>query len=163
VLFLSTHGGFGSVDETVLRPGQSALLLESPMLRCSLCFAGCNVKDSRGEDGLLYGFEIEGLDLRGTELVILSACQTALGDVHAGQSVAGLRQAFQIAGAKSVVATLWSVEDRAATRLTIGFLKGLTAGSAPAVALRNAQLALLRTPATAHPFYWGPFTLTGES
>jgi CHAT domain-containing protein len=160
VLFLSTHGGFGSVEETILRPGQSALLLENPMLRCTLSFAGCNLKETGGEDGHLYGFEIEALDLAGTELVVLSACQTAIGDVHAGQSAASLRQAFQIAGARNVIATLWSAEDRAATRLTVELLEGLVAGRPAAVALRNAQLALLRAPETAHPFYWGPFTLT---
>lgn len=164
VLFLSTHGVFGSVDENTFRPGRKGLLLENPMLRCQLSLAGSNRRlDGRTKnDGRLLGIEIQSSDLRGTDLVVLSACQTGLGDVHAGQSAAGLRQAFQLAGARSVLATLWSVDDRATTTLTVAFTKRLAAGGSKSVALRGAQLALLRDRVTAHPFFWGAFALTGN-
>ncbi|MAE63160.1 MAG: hypothetical protein CMJ18_02705, partial [Phycisphaeraceae bacterium] len=163
VLFLSTHGVFGSVDEARFVPGREGLLFENPMMRCTLSLAGCNRKPrpgDRGEDGRLYGIEVDALDLRGTDLVILSACQTALGDVHAGQGAAGLRQAFQLAGARSVLATLWSVDDEATTRLTIALCKALGSGASTAEALRQGQLALLRAGETSHPFFWAAFTIT---
>jgi CHAT domain-containing protein len=163
VLFLSTHGVFGAVDENKFRPGQRGLLLENPFLRCQLSLAGTNrrpVGEIKGEDGRLYGIEVGALDLRATELVVLSACQTALGDVHAGQGAAGLRQAFQLAGAKSVVATLWSVDDAATTQLTIAFFKRLGEGMSKAEALRQAQLELFAKGEMSHPFFWAAFTIT---
>jgi CHAT domain-containing protein len=163
VLFLSTHGVFGAVDENTFRPGQRGLLLENPFLRCQLSLAGSNRRPTgeiKGEDGRLYGIEVGALDLRATDLVVLSACQTALGDVHAGQGAAGLRQAFQLAGAKSVVATLWSVDDAATTHLTIAFFKRLGEGMPKAEALRQAQLELFAKKEMSHPFFWAAFTIT---
>ncbi|MCB2185006.1 MAG: CHAT domain-containing protein [Deltaproteobacteria bacterium] len=163
VLFMSTHGVFSNVNENTFRPGQRGLLLENPLLRSELLLAGANRRyaaGDQGEDGRLYGIEVESLDLRATDLVVLSACQTALGDVHAGQGAAGLRQAFQLAGAKSVVATLWSVDDEATTLLTIAFFKNLAAGKPKAEALRQAELELFRQGAWAHPYFWAAFTIT---
>lgn len=165
VLLLVTHASFGEIDPLKIRPG-FGFLMENPLLRCQLTFAGCNRKRLPGdedEDGFLFGVEVLGCDLRGTKLVMLTACETARGDVHAGQSAAGMRQAFQLAGARAVVATLWSVDQRASRLLTEDVFAELAAGRPIERALREAQLRRAHDPETSHPFYWAAFTLTDRS
>jgi CHAT domain-containing protein len=104
--------------------------------------------------------EIAGLRLPPTGLVILSACETALGEQIPGAALVTLSAAFSQAGAQSVVASLWKVEDAAARDFMVAFHRALlTLGRA--AALREAQLALTRSTETAHPFYWAPFILIG--
>ena len=114
------------------------------------------------EDGLLTGLEASLLNLQGTELVILSACQSGSGEVRIGEGVMSLRRAFTIAGAESVLASHWKVSDQATSRLMTEFMRRWRAGTPRVQAWREAQLSLLRTKDFASPYFWAAFTLTGE-
>lgn len=182
ILHVATHGFFlqgdcaGSdtttrgmgrvVEESVAAPHSREP--ESPLLLSGLVFAGANRRGEAqgGDDGILTAEEIGACDLRGVKWVVLSACDTGLGDVQAGEGVFGLRRAFRIAGARSLVMSLWSVED-ASTRAWMRDLYATqeakqSVGAAEAVTRASrARIAARRAAGeTDHPFYWAGFVAT---
>lgn len=113
-------------------------------------------------DGKLEVQEVYTLDLRATNLVVLSACETALGQQSRGDELVGLTRAFFQAGAPTVMTTLWQVDDAATGALMVKFYEQIQAGETPSAALRNAQLAVLTGDKWQLPYYWAAFSLNGD-
>ncbi len=134
---------------------------ENPLLRSGLALAGANKLSSGNDDGVLTALEASGLDLWGTKMVVLSACETGVGKVTNGEGVYGLRRSLVIAGAESLVMTLWQVDDFATKDLMAGFYKKLAAGKPRSAALREIQLELSAQEKYKHPFYWASFLPAG--
>ena len=184
VLHLATHGFFNpeqavSLWDSARRSAEPVELLELeqefhvlvgqlPGLLCGVVCAGANEPTVHGrDDGLLTAEEVLWLDLSHAELVVLSACQSALGERRAGEGMIGLRRAFGLAGARTVISSLWSVEDEATARLMQGFYENLWVKQmGRGEALRAAQLEMLaRNRAErgdALPSTWGAFVLSRE-
>lgn len=132
------------------------------MLRSGLILAGANQKRSGAEDGILTAMEVAGLNLWGTKLLVLSACETGIGDLEAGEGVYGLRRAIVLAGAEAQIMSLWKVDDRATARLMTEYYSNLlNKGAGRADALRAVQLQMLANPKTRHPYYWAGFIESG--
>jgi CHAT domain-containing protein/Tfp pilus assembly protein PilF len=140
--------------------------LDNPMLRSGLALAGVNtwlknrplIKEA--EDGILTAEDVAGWNLFNTELVVLSACETGLGDIVTGEGVFGLRRAFVLAGAQTLVMSLWKVPDEQTKELMVNFYKYLLAGKPRAEALREAQLSMKEK--YPNPYYWGAFICQGN-
>jgi CHAT domain-containing protein/tetratricopeptide (TPR) repeat protein len=179
VLHAATHGFFlgGGCGSTSGRSASSppsgvpaAVAAENPLLLSGLILAGANHRDEAGpgeDDGVLTAEEIASLDLNGVEWAVLSACDTGVGQIKAGEGVFGLQRAFQIAGVRTVIMSLWAVEDRATSDWMTGlyhqrFVKGLSTVDA----VHAASLGLLRRRRAAgldtHPFYWAGFVAVGD-
>jgi CHAT domain-containing protein len=114
------------------------------------------------EDGLLQVYEIFNLELD-ADLVVLSACDTGLGNAVGGEGLLGVTRALLYAGAHSVVVSLWQVDDTSTPDLMVGFYRHLDKAGDKAEALRQAKLTMIHEKRFAHPFYWAPFILIGES
>ena len=150
------------------------LVGSSPLVRSGLVLAGINSLlrepplrvPSEAEDAVLTALDVSALDLLGTELVVLSACETGVGDVRRGQGVLGLRRAFLLAGAKTVLTSLWNVSDEETKELMQQFYKRVLSGFSKGEALREAQLALMEQlrerDGYADPFYWASFICVGD-
>jgi len=120
-------------------------------------------KPSEGQqNGLLQAWEIFEQMRFDADLVVLSACQTGLGRELGGEGLIGLTRAFQYAGARSIAASLWSVNDLKTAQLMLRFYKELRDGKSKDLALRAAQTELLQKPDSSHPYYWAAFSLIGD-
>jgi CHAT domain-containing protein len=179
VLHLSTHGFFltdtnprrredpSTADQNTLDP-----LTEDPMLSSGLFFAGADRVLGGGppladaDNGVLTAYEAATLNLQGTELVVLSACETGLGRTEAGEGVFGLRRALQEAGAEAVLMSMWAVPDRETQELMTLFYGNWLSGISKHEAFRKAQLIERETVKDRYgqdlPLYWGAFVLVGR-
>jgi CHAT domain-containing protein/tetratricopeptide (TPR) repeat protein len=138
---------------------------ENPLLRSGLALAGANqLQDGKGDDGILTALEASGLDLRGTKLVVLSACESGLGDVRRGEGVYGLRRALVLAGSESQVISLWRVNDKATRDFMVSYYRLLLAGRGRSDALRQVQLRMIaaKSKGWSHPYFWAGFIGSGD-
>jgi CHAT domain-containing protein/tetratricopeptide (TPR) repeat protein len=170
IVHLATHGFFFpvkaiSTERELNKPGgeQNAFTVQqNPMFRSGLVLAGGNITWQRkavlpdGEDGILTAYDISQMDLGNTQLLVLSACETGLGDVNTNEGVIGLQRAFKLAGVKQIVHSLWYVPDQETNELMTKFYQQLVKGRSPREALRAAQLSVRKVHA---PFYWAGFVL----
>jgi CHAT domain-containing protein/Tfp pilus assembly protein PilF len=146
-----------------LRLTKFAAHVKDPLLRSGLALAGANHGKSGDDDGVLTAMEAAYLDLWGTKLVVLSACDTGVGEVKNGEGVQGLRRALVLAGSESQIMSLWPVSDEATKDLMIPYYKALRQGEGRSEGLRQVQLQMLRgRKDRRHPFYWAPFIQSGE-
>ncbi|MEO6738234.1 MAG: CHAT domain-containing tetratricopeptide repeat protein [Ginsengibacter sp.] len=166
VLHVATHGFFLPVKETKSASsttGKSFSVQQNPMFRSGLVLAGGNYTWQNKpampgrEDGILTSYEIAQMDLSNTNLVVLSACQTALGDLQGNEGVIGLQRAFKMAGVKQLMMSLWKIPDQQTTELMTLFYKNWLGGQSTAEALRSAQLIIKEKYPS--PYYWAGFVL----
>jgi len=164
ILHLATHGFFlpDKLLATSVEDDPSAMRIDNPLVRSGLALAGANLLRSGEEDGVLTAFEAAGLDLYGTKLVVLSACETGIGEARSGEGVYGLRRALAMAGAETTVMSLWQVDDLATRDLMVGYYDRLLAGGGRAESLRQAALTLKTRPGYEHPFFWASFIVSGD-
>ncbi len=178
ILHVATHGFFLSDSCSIAPSGTRAVgglttvqtFVENPLHLSGLAFAGANRRAKAGnheEDGILTAEEVAALNLEGVEWAVLSGCDTGVGEIRAGEGVLGLRRAFQVAGARTVVMSLWSVGDQAARAWMRALYDGrFRAGLSTADAVHQASLARLRERRakgqSTNPFHWGAFVAAGD-
>jgi CHAT domain-containing protein/Tfp pilus assembly protein PilF len=159
----SSYQSLGDDARRLTRQLESGgIRIESPLLRSGLVLAGAN-EHKHDDSGILTALEMTGLNLWGTKLVVLSACDTGVGEVKNGDGVHGLRRALVLAGAETQVMSLWAVSDKATQELMVSYYRGLQQGQGRSEALRKVQLEMLKNPSRQHPYYWASFILSGES
>jgi CHAT domain-containing protein/tetratricopeptide (TPR) repeat protein len=164
VLHVATHGFF--LDDVQAPTGTARGFFrtgsqqkpQNPLLRSGLAFAGANLA---GGDGILTSLEASSLDLWGTKLVVLSACDTGVGEIKNGEGIYGLRRAFALAGAESIVMSLWMVDDEGTRDLMKAYYTRLARGEGRADALRSAQLSLSHSAQYSDPWHWASFVEYG--
>ncbi|MFC2131915.1 CHAT domain-containing protein, partial [Bacteroidota bacterium] len=170
VLHIATHGMF---LEDVKRESSQMFgfdeqrMVENPLLRSGLFFTGADnylkaedEKPTGDVNGVLTAYEAMNLNLDHTELVVLSACETGLGEIKNGEGVFGLRRAFQTAGAKTIVMSLWTVSDQATQELMSSFYSNWVTGMTKREAFSKAQQTIKAK--YKDPYYWGAFVMVGE-
>ena len=166
LLHIATHGFFlqyagiapkAGAPESAGGPGRD------PLLRAGLALARANIRGGTDpDDGVLTALEASRLNLWGTRLVALSACDTGVGEVRNGDGVYGLRRAFVLAGAESLLMSLWPVSDTWTERQMRSYYQNLKLGKGRGESLRLVQLDMLARNPRLHPFYWANFIQSGD-
>jgi CHAT domain-containing protein len=146
VLHIATHGFFISSGSAV-----------NPMIKSGLVLAGANNHGTHLDDGILTAYEATNLNLDSTWLVVLSACESGLGDVKNGEGVYGLQRAFSLAGASNLIMSLWKVDDAATKDFMIYFYGQIGQGVPLKEAFTQSQIHIRAL--YPNPKYWGPFLL----
>ena len=177
ILHMATHGFFLKADDNLrkrllkLQRGGEVHVPppgDNPLLRAGLAFAGINTNAQflgdidTVNDGVLTALEVLDLNLSGTKLVVLSACETGVGEIHEGEGVYGLRRSFQEAGVAEVVSSLWAVSDAGTQALMTSFYNRILAGTPARDALRETQLDLMDSPRWGYPYIWSAFMMVGS-
>lgn len=168
LMHIATHGYF--LADSDLQSGDAMGIdaenaKNNPLLRSGLILAGTQARDNNAVDlqnndnGILTAYEAMNLSLEGTDLIILSACETGLGDVRAGEGVYGLQRAFLVAGANALIMSLWKVDDAATQQLMTHFYSIWTKTGNKQQAFKQAQLRLMTK--YKDPYYWGAFVMMG--
>ncbi|HIK38647.1 MAG: CHAT domain-containing protein [Geminocystis sp.] len=167
ILHIATHGFFlpppaaATPNLIPLNPRQNPTIQDNPLLFSGLAFAGFNPSKGKTE-GVLTALEATNLYLWGTQLVVLSACQTGVGEVRQGEGVYGLRRALVLAGAESQLISLWDVFDDATRELMGKYYLRLARGEERVQALRQVQLEMLNSKQYQHPVFWAAFIPSGD-
>lgn len=165
ILHVATHGFFmNDVDLLDSDDDESGKFLKNPLLRSGLLLAGAGVKEDDKdatvvEDGILTAYEAMNLTLDNTDLIVMSACETGLGEIRNGEGVYGLQRSFLVAGASAVMMSLWQVDDTATQELMVKFYSNWMSGDHKMDAFRKAQLSMKEKYQS--PFYWGAFIMVG--
>jgi CHAT domain-containing protein len=160
MLHIASHGFF--LEDRTGPSADSSTAVQNPLLRSGIALAGANRAGHGRGNGILTALEASGLNLWGTKLVTLSACDTGIGEVSNGEGVYGLRRAFLLAGTETLVMSLWPLSDYMARETMVAYYAGLRAGVGRGEALRQAKVSILRRKGREHPFYWASFIQSGE-
>ncbi|MDR0289662.1 MAG: CHAT domain-containing protein [Treponema sp.] len=171
VIHLATHGFFlNDIErnyeerEWLERLGGGKKAVENPLMRSGLLLAGCKkawegspVEDV--ENGILFGADVAQMNLLGAELIVLSACETALGVVNNSEGVFGLQRAFKLAGVETIVMSLWEVADRATSELMKCFYQNWLSGMSKQDAFKTAQRSMRESKEYSSPYFWAAFVM----
>ena len=165
ILHIATHGYFlKDVDKASWPIGVSAdNAKDNVLLRSGIMLTGASENDEMNvgldstSNGIMTSYEAMNLDLKGTSLVVLSACETGLGEIKAGEGVYGLQRAFLVAGAEALVMSLWKVDDAATQQLMNSFYANWIKTGDKQKAFKQAQLQLMTK--YKEPYYWGAFVM----
>jgi CHAT domain-containing protein len=162
ILHIATHGFFLAESDATDNEKVFGISAEksnaNPLLRSGLMMADAEkAMDGTSENGILTAYEVMNLLLDNTEIVVVSACETGLGDVKNGEGVYGLQRAFQVAGSKAIIMSLWKVNDAATQELMSGFYKHFALTNNKQTAFKKAQLELKTK--FKDPYFWGAFVM----